>query len=115
MKSLALRGLGFVLLIYLMMQSSPLVSAAATKMFGKFEEMADSIIYYDENGDIQMNGQFAENTLDKMGENAQVVTGIIGSRAESILNAATDSAGAATESAQKELTKINELGEMLIG
>lgn len=124
MKTLVLRGLGFALMIHIMLQCGPLISAAATNMFSKFEEMANSIIYYDENGNVQMNGEFAERTLDQLGEHAQTVTEIVGSRAESILGsvaANTENSEDTSaelehleEAALEELNKINELGEMLM-
>ncbi len=124
MKAFVVKGIGFAVVISIMMNCSPLLGGMITSLFGRFEVLADSIICYDENGNLQLNGQGADDMLTTLGTQADTYNKVVGGKAQEFLNNTVEEAETPEDAlaefeelktkAKGVLNEINDLGELFI-
>lgn len=96
MKKMLVGSLSFAIVISLMLQCTPVVGAMMMSALGQFEALAESIVGYDENGNVQLNGEGADELLDDLGEKSNQVIDAVGNISQEILNGAKDKADTPT-------------------
>lgn len=117
-------GLSVLVMVGIMMGAQPAITGTMGQALGAYAELADSIIVYDESGNIGLNGAKADVMLADLGEGAEKVTTTLNTKANEFLNKTVEEAEV-PEDAQAEfeemkttaegwLNGINEVASLLV-
>ena len=92
MLSMIKSGISVAIIVIVMMGAQPAITGTMGKALGMYEELADSIVVYDENGNIALNGSKADAMLNDLGEGAEQVTTTLNTKAHDFLGMAAEEA-----------------------
>ena len=124
MLGLVKSGISVLVLVGVMMGAQPAITGTMEQALAMYGELADSIIVYDENGNIGLNGTKADVMLADLGEGASQVTTTLSAKANEFLNTVKEETEV-PEEAQAEyeemkttaegwLNDINEIASLLM-
>ena len=117
-------GLSVVVMVAVMMGAQPAITGTMGQALAMYGELADSIVTYDDNGKIALNGSKADVMLNDLGESANQVTTVLNTKANEFLKRTVEEAEV-PEDAQAEyeemkataegwLADINEVAKLLV-
>lgn len=124
MLGLIRNGLSVLVMVGIMMGAQPAITGTMGQALGAYAKLADSIVVYDENGDIGLNGAQADVMLADLGEGAGQITTTLNTKANEFLNKTVEETEV-PEDAQAEfeemkataegwLAEINEVAHLLV-
>ena len=107
-------GLSVLVMVGIMMGAQPAITGTMGQALGAYADLAESIIVYDENGNIGLNGEKADVMLVDLGEGAEKVTTTISTKANEFLNKTAEEAEV-PENAMAEYEEMKATAEGWLG